>query len=123
MYVQDTTPVAELTTAAALRAALAGGADAHAVAERALALLAEAERQRSRIVWGHRWSYETEDLRAQGYRPGAPAAEAAEIDGGVCRAGTCRDCGHAGLEYHPYWRPGSYRAYARCPRCGRYDEF
>ena len=58
-----------------------------------------------------------------GYKTGAPSKEAAQIDREVCAESICPTCGHQGLTYHPWHKPGSYRAFATCPNCGHFDEF
>ena len=58
----------------------------------------------------------------EGYWEGA-AGEAAEIDGSVCAESTCGNCKTKGLEYHPYMKKGSYRAFAVCGNCGNAEEF
>jgi hypothetical protein len=58
-----------------------------------------------------------------GYTPGAPSQDAADIDGSVCAESTCTECGHVGLLYRPFRKPGSYRAFAICPECDHAEEF
>lgn len=56
-----------------------------------------------------------------GYQP-APAAYGA-LDGPGLAHATCERCGHEGLTYRGFTRPGSYRAFAVCPACGGAQEF
>lgn len=61
-----------------------------------------------------------------GYKPGAPPPGplgGPEIDAEGCAHAHCPECGHAGMEYHPFIAPGSYRAFAVCPVCGSAYEF
>lgn len=61
-----------------------------------------------------------------GYEPGTPPPgplAGAEIDADVCAHAHCPECGHDGLDYHPFVAPGSYRAFAVCPVCGAASEF
>jgi len=58
-----------------------------------------------------------------GYEQGAPSFDAAAIDGEVCRKNDCPECGHKGLDYEPWHKKGSYRAFAVCPDCGYREEF
>lgn len=67
-----------------------------------------------------------EDLA--GYKPGTPQPgliDGASIDARVCSESKCDNCGHKGMEYHPFVRdePRSYRAFAVCPECGEAFEF
>lgn len=71
-----------------------------------------------------------EDL--SGYRIGTPprptgglSVDGAAIDARVCAESKCENCGHQGMEYHPFVRddPHSYRAFAVCPECGEAFEF
>ena len=60
----------------------------------------------------------------QDYNAQAPRhAGAAAIDEDICRHSTCPECEQFGLEYHPFIKPGSYRAFAVCPVCGYWEEF
>ena len=62
----------------------------------------------------------------EGYQPGPPPPgpfNGPDIDRDVCREARCCQCGHAGLEFHPFTRPGSYRAFAVCPSCQTAQEF
>jgi len=62
----------------------------------------------------------------QGYEPGSPPPGpfmGPEVDAEVCAQAHCPDCGHLGMEYHPFVCPGSYRAFAVCPKCGSASEF
>ncbi|GIV82242.1 MAG: hypothetical protein KatS3mg051_1596 [Anaerolineae bacterium] len=65
------------------------------------------------------------ELLAQGYRRGAPE-RAYMYDEPLCTRATCSNCGHQGLEYHPYCRYEqgriSYRAFAVCPTCHLEEE-
>lgn len=60
-----------------------------------------------------------------GYDPAPPRGGwgGATVDAEVCRDATCPACGRRGLDYHPYTRGGSYRAFAVCPACGYEEEF
>jgi hypothetical protein len=68
-------------------------------------------------------------LRAEGFRPGAPTAEVAAQDEGVCARSACARCGSPELRYRPYVRRadnrpgGRYRAFAFCRVCGHVREF
>lgn len=67
-----------------------------------------------------------ESLLAAGYQPQPPRGglvDGAEIDRGVCEKCTCEKCGHKGLEYRPFSKPGSSRAFAVCSECGYSVEF
>ena len=57
------------------------------------------------------------------YKPQPPNHRAADIDREVCANSRCRKCGHHGLNYEPWSRPGSYIAFAVCPNCGHQEEF
>lgn len=46
-----------------------------------------------------------------------------EIDLEACRSSSCPNCGHEGLSYRPFSKPGSYRAFACCSECGWFEEF
>lgn len=66
-------------------------------------------------------------LLEDGYRRGAPAEmdlDALAIEVQACRIAQCEECGHMGLEYHPFYRrvPQSRRPIALCPVCGHWDE-
>jgi hypothetical protein len=68
-------------------------------------------------------------LRAEGFRPGAPTAEVAAQDEGVCARSACTRCGSPNLRYRPYVRTADagpaarYRAFAFCRVCGHVWEF
>ena len=68
-------------------------------------------------------------LRSQGFSPGAPSAEVAAQDEGVCERSACNRCGAVELAYHPYVHRTSkrfaarYRAFAMCLACGHIREF
>lgn len=65
-------------------------------------------------------------LLQEGYQPTPPKGgllDAGEMDGAICATATCENCGHKGLEYKPYSKPGSYRPFAVCPECGERVEF
>jgi hypothetical protein len=70
---------------------------------------------------------ERNNLLQEGYENKRPAYtglfDAAQIDADVCADSSCSECGHRGLEYHPRVKPGSYRAFAVCPKCGNEEEF
>ena len=70
---------------------------------------------------------EHETLIAAGYEVAAPGPVAGEIDARACARARCPQCGHQGMDYVPYSKPGSkpesYRAFARCPQCGHEYEF
>jgi DNA-directed RNA polymerase subunit RPC12/RpoP len=60
-------------------------------------------------------------LRLEGYAPGPPphiTAETQMIDSQCAGSTRCPRCGQRGLAYEPWHRGGSYRAIARCTRCG-----
>ena len=63
---------------------------------------------------------------AQGYRFGAPSAEAEEIDAQIASGIRCPKCGGT-THYEGYHRQGrghpSYIALAVCNRCGHETEF
>lgn len=67
--------------------------------------------------------YDAADLRAAGYQPGAPSAEAAAIDGPIAESRICGKCGGA-VQYRPWHRrtPYSYIALAVCTKCGHEEE-
>jgi hypothetical protein len=58
----------------------------------------------------------------QGYRFGAPSAEAEEIDVQVAQNMKCRKCGGP-MRYEGYHRQGEYVALAICIRCGHETAF
>jgi len=63
-----------------------------------------------------------------GYRMGRPHSgliDGGQIDANICYESSCDNCGHKGMEYHPFVReePRSYRAFAVCPKCGEAFEF
>ena len=61
-----------------------------------------------------------------GYQPKPPPPgpfAGPEIDREICAEAHCAACGRQGLEYRPFTRPGSYRAFAVCPVCGDTQEF
>ena len=62
------------------------------------------------------------DLTLDGYRPGAPSAEAEAIDSDVVGGMRCRKCGGQ-CYYESFSRQGSYRAFAICLDCGYEEEF
>lgn len=67
-----------------------------------------------------------EDLA--GYRPSRPhwgLIDGGSIDAEACAESKCDNCGHQGMEYHPFVRdePRSYRAFMVCPECGEVFEF
>jgi len=49
--------------------------------------------------------------------------EAAEIDYDVCRESECHECGHDGMQYHPFHNGPSYRAFCVCSACQAFVEF
>jgi hypothetical protein len=61
-------------------------------------------------------------MQTEGYRQAAPSPTAATIDAVVCAESTCEKCGHVGLEYWPFTKPGSYVAYGVCPQCSYQTE-
>ena len=63
------------------------------------------------------------DIEDQGYSYGAPSYEAEKFDERVANEAKCDKCGYNGLRYHPFSKPGSYRAFTLCPECGNIDEF
>ena len=58
-------------------------------------------------------------------RPHWGLIDGADIDAQICLESKCEECGHQGLEYHPFVRdePRLYRAFAVCPACGEVFEF
>lgn len=71
---------------------------------------------------------EIQQLYESGYRVGRPTPgmiDGASIDAEICTESKCKNCGHQGMEYHPFVRdePRSYRAFAKCPECGNTFEF
>jgi DNA-directed RNA polymerase subunit M/transcription elongation factor TFIIS len=58
-----------------------------------------------------------------GYTLGAPSVDAAAIDSEVCQESICPKCGNDGMDYEPWHKDGSYRAFAVCPKCGYREEF
>ena len=68
-----------------------------------------------------------DELVAEGYLPKEPPRRAIfhydNIDAEACRDSACPNCGHRGLAYRPWTKPGSYRAIAYCAECGAFDEF
>ena len=63
-----------------------------------------------------------------GYRAGVPPlapgwADASATDARICARSRCAACGHRGLDYRPFTREGSYRAFMACPSCGAAQEF
>ena len=66
------------------------------------------------------------ELLREGYLPVAPSSgdpELDQIDPDVSRQARCPGCGGYGLEYRPFSKHGSYRAFAVCPACGEAQEF
>ena len=59
----------------------------------------------------------------EGYKPKAPSDEAEELDRDICQFAHCEKCGHLGLEYRPFSKPGSFRTFVVCPACGHISEF
>lgn len=45
------------------------------------------------------------------------------VDAEICREERCEVCGEQGLRYLPLRRPGSYRSFALCMKCGFVVEF
>jgi len=72
--------------------------------------------------WSDMFGVRAQWLLDQGYLPRAPDDEAADIDAELCSHFICAECGHWGLGYRPFCRPGSYRVLAPCPRCGYTEE-
>jgi hypothetical protein len=65
----------------------------------------------------------TGDLASEGWQPGAPGhvtAETLRIDASCCREMECPECGHPGMQFHPWHLGGRYKAVAACPllQCG-----
>ena len=63
-----------------------------------------------------------------GLEPGTPPVRGlgsgSVVDLEACEESRCPDCGHHGLEYHPFYSPvEGYVAIARCPDCGYWEEF
>jgi hypothetical protein len=70
----------------------------------------------------------TEEMRAEGYRPGMPnwgLIDGGSIDAEVCAGSDCSECGHKGMQYRPFVNreEKSHRAFAVCPECGYEEEF
>jgi hypothetical protein len=66
------------------------------------------------------------ELLADGYAPTPPPGldpAALDVDREACQQATCPACGRVGLDYLPFSKPGSYRAFAVCPACGAAEEF
>ena len=62
------------------------------------------------------------------YRVGRPTwglIDGSSIDAQICAESKCNECGHQGMEYHPFVRDDrhSYRAFAVCPKCDETFEF
>lgn len=55
--------------------------------------------------------------RLDGYRARAPSALIAAEDAAICAELACEQCGHQGLHYRPFSRPGSYIMVAHCSAC------
>ena len=62
------------------------------------------------------------DLTLDGYRHGAPSAEAEAIDAQVAEESPCREC-DGPCYFEPFSKPGSYHAFAVCLVCGHEEEF
>lgn len=66
-------------------------------------------------------------LIAQGYEPKGPSDWSRwggrNVDAYALAGSTCPECGHHGLDYRPFTKPGSYRVVARCSDCGVWEEF
>ena len=62
-------------------------------------------------------------LTEQGYRPGAPSAQAESIDREVCAELTCPSCGKVGLDYVAFHKVNSYRPFIVCAKCDYVVEF
>jgi hypothetical protein len=57
----------------------------------------------------------TGDLLAAGWQPGAPAhvtAVTLRIDAELCRGLECSECGHKGMQFHPWHLGARYKAVA-----------
>ena len=69
-----------------------------------------------------------QQLRADGFRPGAPAHLSQgcyAIDLACCRESVCGQCHHRGLTFRPFHQEDGprYRALAVCPACNFTEEF
>ncbi len=70
-----------------------------------------------------------DEMAAEGYTAGTPTPNPMalipgfDIDCQVCQEARCGRCGHHGLDYRPFNAPGSYRAFAVCPKCDIAQEF
>jgi hypothetical protein len=64
-----------------------------------------------------------EFMALQGYEYQEPGEDAAAIDRAVCSESKCSECGDKGMEYMPFHKGASYRAFAVCPKCGSWEEF
>ncbi len=64
-----------------------------------------------------------QELLSEGYQEQAPSHEAAVTDKELCQQDECSICGHEGLTYTPFSKPGSYRPFGICPSCGHAEEF
>jgi hypothetical protein len=69
---------------------------------------------------GSRLQVLTEALGQLGYEPGAPkhCREAALLDSQAYQEATCPECGHLGLDLHPFRRGRVYKALCSCHGCG-----
>lgn len=69
-----------------------------------------------------------EELAQEGYQPGTPASQlvlgavGCSVDEDLCTVYLCT-CGHQGLQFKPFTRGESYRAFAVCPTCDAAYEF
>ena len=67
--------------------------------------------------------------RLDGFIVGPPPAAmerllpAVHLDRQNCREAVCEACGQRGLDYVPFHRPGCYRVFGVCSRCGEAHEF
>lgn len=62
-------------------------------------------------------------LLDQGYERKAPTPEVEKIDSALARISACFKCRTVGMNYVPFTRSKSYRAYMVCPICGWVGEF
>lgn len=53
----------------------------------------------------------------------APNGLTAGVDAEVAAEADCEVCGHHGLSFRGYGRPGAWRGFAICGQCGHCEEF
>ena len=62
----------------------------------------------------------------EGFKPGQPPPGpfgGEDIDAEVCANASCPECHYKGMEFHPFIRYRTYRAFAVCPACHHAMEF